>query len=155
MTVSLPAVRRDAAAKASGAALYAADIRRPGLLHAVIVRSPHASARIVRSDVSPARLSGAVAIDAGDLPDRRYGLLTHDEPVLAREVVRYVGEPVALVAAASLEDAFAAAALVDIAYEPLDAVASIAASPRGTTDSADRQAHTRLAASISRPPRKM
>ena len=127
-------VRPDARAKAGGRARYTQDIYPAGVVHGAVVPSPHASARIVRVDVAAARAIDDVAavLVAADLPDTRYGIMSPDEPILARERVRYVGEPVALVAAHSAAAARAAAAAVAIDYEPADAVTDLtAAAQRG------------------------
>lgn len=119
--------RRDAADKLAGAARYTDDLARPGMLHAAILGSPWPSARILGIDTAAARaLPGVKAVLTGaDLPDRRWGLFVYDETALATGVVRYVGEPVAAVAAADLATARAAAALIEVDYEELTPVLSI------------------------------
>lgn len=111
--------RPDAVSKATGAALYTQDITRPGMVHGVIVRSPHPAARIANVDTAAAvAIPGVVAVlTASDLPDRRYGVMTPDEPILARDSVRYVGEPVALIAAETKSAALAASRALDVTYE--------------------------------------
>src|SRR5207248_2510659 len=98
-----PEARIDGFDKVSGAAAYAADITRPGLLHASVLRSPYAHARILAIDVSRARaLPGVHAVLTGqNLSDYRVGRSMRDMPVLAVEVVRFIGEKVAAVAAES------------------------------------------------------
>jgi CO/xanthine dehydrogenase Mo-binding subunit len=115
--------RADAAVKATGAARYTADLRPPGLLHAVAVRSPLASGRLIRVGTEAAARAAGVAraLTAADLPDRRWGTVVHDQPVLARDVVRFAGEAVALVVAETREAAVRAAALVEVELEPLPA----------------------------------
>ncbi|HET7700262.1 MAG TPA: molybdopterin cofactor-binding domain-containing protein [Candidatus Limnocylindria bacterium] len=116
------APRSDAPPKTLGSFLYASDLARDGMLHGATVRSPHARARIVGIDVSAARaMPGVVAVlTAADLPTReKFGLMRLDQPVLADGVVRYCGEPVALVAAEDAERARLAAQAVRVAYEPL------------------------------------
>ena len=119
--------RADARAKAGGSASFTEDLFPRGMLHGVVVRSPVPHARILGIDVAAARaVSGvAVVLTAADVPDRRYGLFVHDEPIVAREVVRYVGEPVALIAASSRAAGTRAASLVDVAYEELGAVVGL------------------------------
>ena len=95
------------------------------MLHGATVRSPHAHARIVRVDTSAARaMPGVVAVLTNDdLPTHElFGLMQKDQPVLARTEVRYVGEPVALVAADDPEVARLAALAVAVEYEPLPIV---------------------------------
>jgi CO/xanthine dehydrogenase Mo-binding subunit len=112
--VGAPLARPDARAKVTGAARYPADLVRPEMLHckAVFAHRPHA--RIERIDTRRARkLDGVVAVlTAADVPYNRYGLIDADQEVLCSEVVRYVGDRVALVVAATPELAARAAALV-------------------------------------------
>ena len=119
--------RADAHAKADGSALYTEDLAPPGMLYGVVVRSPSAHARIRAIDVTVARWVPGVAavLTAADLPDRRYGLFVRDEPIVAREVVRYVGEPMALVAAGTRAAALRAAALVTVELDELPAVVGL------------------------------
>ena len=119
------APRADAPPKTQGAFAYASDLRRDGMLHGATVRSPHAHARIVRIDVSAARaMPGVVAVlTSADLPTReRFGLMKLDQPPLAAAVVRYVGEPVAIVAAESAERARLAAKAIAVEYAVLPAI---------------------------------
>jgi CO/xanthine dehydrogenase Mo-binding subunit len=129
-------VRVDALEKVTGAARYAEDIQPPGLLHAVVVRSPHPHARLVSLETVPAaRLPGVVCVlTADDIPgentlegySRNEHLLT---PVGGS--VRMVGDAVALVVADSPETARAGAAAVAAEYQPLphtyDAVEAMSA----------------------------
>ena len=121
--------RRAAPPQQAGAARDTDDLSRPGMLHAAILGSPWPSARIVGIDTAAARaLPGVRAVLTGaDLPDRRWGLFVYDETPLAAGVVRYVGEPVAAVAATDLATARAAAALIEVDYEELAPVLSIEA----------------------------
>jgi CO/xanthine dehydrogenase Mo-binding subunit len=122
--------------KVRGTLLYAADWKLPGMIHGKVVRSDTAPARIVRIDTSAAeRLEGVVAVlTAADIPHNAIvehasgglGEITVEQPVLARDRVRYVGEPVAVVAAEDPETAAEAADLVDVEYEPLPGVFSTA-----------------------------
>jgi CO/xanthine dehydrogenase Mo-binding subunit len=122
--LSDPNVRIDGADKVSGAAVYAADVVRPGMLHARILRSPLAHARIVSIDTSRAwELQGVHAILTGrDLPDYLIGRSMRDMPILARDRVRFIGEKVAAVAADTLEIAEEALGLIEVEYEELPAV---------------------------------
>ena len=124
---SLP--RLDAAGKVTGTAVYAADFALPGMLHGKILRSREPHARLVRIDSSRARaLPGVRAvITAADVPDVRYGGGLKDETVFARDKVRYVGQPVAAVAATTREAAEAALAAIDVVYDPLPAVLDLEA----------------------------
>ncbi len=122
---SLP--RLESAEKVTGRAQYADDIRLPGMLHAAVATSPHAHARIRGVRLDAARvLPGVKAIVTGaDLPPNRSGGIVKDEHMLARDKVRYVGEPVAAVAAVDIETARRALAAIEIDYEPLPAVLTI------------------------------
>ncbi|MBM9463692.1 xanthine dehydrogenase family protein [Aeromicrobium sp. YIM 150415] len=115
-----------------GAGRFAADTQRAGELHMRVVRSPIAHGRIVSIDDTEAlRLDGVTAVwtyaDIADLPaigfrlTPREELLPYRQPVLARSIVRYVGEPVAVVFAESSYLAEDAAELVDLEIEPLPA----------------------------------
>jgi len=119
--------RLEAADKASGRARYVDDLRLPGMLHAAIATSPHAHARILGYRLDAARaLPGVKAIVTGaDLPGARAGGIIKDEFMVARGKVRYVGEPVAAVAAVDADTARRAAELIEVNYEPLQAVLSI------------------------------
>ena len=117
--------RVDGVPKVTGRFAYGSDLRADGMLHGVTVRSPHPSARIRSIDVARAAVAPGVraVLTAEDVPGRTtFGLEYADQPVLASEVVRYEGEPVALVAADTLEQAQRAAGLVDVDYEPSPAV---------------------------------
>src|SRR4029077_2377272 len=111
-----PNIRIDGADKVSGAAKYAADIVRPGTLHARILRSPVPHARIVSIDTSRAQaLPGVHAVlTAADIPDYLIGRAMRDMPILARDKVRFVGEKVAAVAAVDLDTAEEALGLIEV-----------------------------------------
>ncbi|GAA1143063.1 xanthine dehydrogenase family protein molybdopterin-binding subunit [Nocardioides aquiterrae] len=115
-----------------GAGRFAADTVRAGELHMRVVRSPVAHGRIRRVDVSQALLVDGVVgawtyADVSDLPaigfrlTPRPELLPYRQPVLARDEVRYVGEPVAVVFATSAYIAEDGAERVDVEIDPLDA----------------------------------
>ncbi|MCL6563001.1 MAG: xanthine dehydrogenase family protein molybdopterin-binding subunit, partial [Firmicutes bacterium] len=116
--------RIDAPAKVAGQMTYTADVRRPGMTYAAVVRSPFPHARIRRIDADEARgMEGVLAVVTGaDLPDRTYGRAVQDIPALAREEVRYIGERVVAVVAKSRAQAERAASRIRIDYEPLPAV---------------------------------
>ncbi|PYO27454.1 MAG: aldehyde oxidase [Gemmatimonadetes bacterium] len=124
----------DATAKVTGTTKFADDLFLPRMLYAKLLRSPHAHARIVSIDPSPAAaLAGVKAVLTGkDLPIR-FGILpvSQDEHALALDKVRFVGDPVAAVAATSEEAAAAALAHIAVRYEPL----------RPVTDALDALAH--------------
>ncbi len=121
--------RVDAYGKVTGTAVFGADFALPGMLHGKIVRSREPHARIVSIDTRrAAALPGVRAvIAAADVPDVLFGGALKDEPVFARDRVRYVGQPIAAVAATTPEAAEAAVAAVDVRYEPLPAVLDVEA----------------------------
>jgi xanthine dehydrogenase molybdenum-binding subunit len=111
---------------------YVADLRRPGMLYGAVALSAHPRARVAGIDTSrAAALPGVVRIaTARDVPGARwYGLIHRDWPGLVAEgeEVRCVGDVLAAVAAIDQHTARAAAALVDVEYEPLPPVTSPAA----------------------------
>ena len=100
--------RKEDPALVRGSVTYVDDVTLPGMLHAAVLRSPHAHARIVSIDIGPAlALPGVHAVlTHADVPgEKTYGLEFPDQPVLAFDKVRYHGEPVALVAADHPEQA--------------------------------------------------
>lgn len=114
----------DGLAKATGAAVYTDDIQLPGMLHAKTLRSPHAHAKIRRIDFTKARaLPGVHAVIGGDSMPIKYGVIpwTPDENALAVDKVRFIGDPVAAVAAIDEDTANAALELIEVEYEPLHA----------------------------------
>lgn len=117
--------RLDAPSKVSGRLRYAGDMTMPGMLHMQVLRSPHAHARILSIDTSKAEdLPGvACVITAEDVPgEDGFGVFVHDQPVMARDRVRYVGEAIAAVAADDVLTAKRALDLIEIEYEELPAV---------------------------------
>jgi len=123
--------------KVKGSLHYAADWQLPGMLHGRVVRSPVPSARITGLDVTAARaLPGVIAVlTAADVPSNQVvelasgGLaeLQVSMPVLAADRVRYMGEPVAVVAAVTPQIAHEAAELVAVDYEELPGVFDVTA----------------------------
>ena len=116
--------RPDAADKVRGRTLYVADLQIDNALTAVLVRSPHRFARIRRLDVTRAsQMPGVVAIACSHtVPDKPLDFGIKDQHLFPRDYVRYAGEPVAAIAAATPAQARAAAAAVEIEYEALPAV---------------------------------
>jgi CO/xanthine dehydrogenase Mo-binding subunit len=108
-------------ARVSGAQRYAVDVERAGVLHAAFVRSPHAHARVRAIDVG-ALPGGCVALTSADVADLGpYGCQVKDQAVLSG-VARFAGDIVAAIAAPTRAGARAAAAGVDVDWEPLPAV---------------------------------
>ncbi len=110
--------------KVSGQTQYTADVRMPAMLWAAFATSPFPHARIVSIDTTAAEsVEGVRAIITGpQLGPLRYGRKLFDRPVLAYDVVRFIGEHVAAVAAETPEAAEEAARLIEIEYEELPAV---------------------------------
>ncbi len=128
----------DAMSHATGKTRYADDVFLPGMLIGKLLRSPHPHARISNIDTTAAeRLEGVLAVATGrDLPIT-YGILpvSQDEHVLAGDVVRYIGEPVAAVAAVDEATAVEALRLIEVDYQVMAAATTIeealdAATPR-------------------------
>lgn len=123
------APRVEATGKVTGSTVYAADLQLPGMLHAGLLRSPHAHARILRLDGSrAASLEGVVAvITAADLSPvvgeaATSTLESRDDLLLAADEVLFVGQPVAAVLAGDPSVAEAALDLIEVEYEELPAV---------------------------------
>ncbi len=140
--------RSDASLKVTGTAPYAVDMALSGMLHAKVLRSPHAHALVTRIDTTAAEQAPGVRavltrrdlLDgehrdrwaAADLQHRpsdaplvaahSYGYFIKDQPILALDRVRCIGDPVVAVAAETELDAARALSLVQVTYEPLPAV---------------------------------
>jgi xanthine dehydrogenase D subunit len=116
------AARPDGVPKVRGEFAFANDLWAEGMLWGQALRSPHASARVRSIDIAGAlALPGVHAVlTASDLAGRnRYGLEEPDQPVLVEDIVRYAGEPVAIVAADHPEQARRACAAITVDYEVL------------------------------------
>jgi CO/xanthine dehydrogenase Mo-binding subunit len=124
--------RLDYETKVTGRAQYLADMSVPGMLHGKILRSPYPHARILRIDSSKAeKAPGVMAVLTRDdiLHDEGiepfYGPVFKDQTIVATEKVRHVGDPVAAVAALTVDAAEAALKLIEIDYEELPAVLNV------------------------------
>jgi xanthine dehydrogenase D subunit len=134
------APRPDGTLKVTGEFAYASDLWHDDMVWGVTLRSPHPHARIRRIDVAEALAVPGVSavLTADDVPgENAYGLEHADQPVLAADVVRYEGEPVALVAADHPETARRAAARIRVDYEVLPALTD----PRRALDDDAPQVH--------------
>ena len=135
--------RREDPRLLTGTARYTADFTLPGMLHAAVLRSPHGHARIRGVDTSRAKgAAGVVAVFTGAdteaglkcipcawlLPNA--GLKIAPYRAIATDVVRYVGDAVAVVVAESDYQAYDALELIDVDYEPLPAVVDPNRRPR-------------------------
>jgi CO/xanthine dehydrogenase Mo-binding subunit/aerobic-type carbon monoxide dehydrogenase small subunit (CoxS/CutS family) len=120
--------RLDAPSKVSGALKYAGDMTMPNMLHLQVLRSPHPHARIVSIDTSEAETMDGVegVITSADVPgEDGFGVFVHDQPIMARDKVRYVGEAVAAVASEDAVIARRALEKIKVVYEPLPAIFDI------------------------------
>jgi CO/xanthine dehydrogenase Mo-binding subunit len=131
-TIGLSVPRTDARAKVTGEAKYPADYTMPDTLHAKILFAGRPHARILELDTTEAKaVPGVVAIfTARDVPINKYGLQTPDQPVLCgpgsdvpgADIVRFVGDQVAVVVAETERAAARARDLIHVMYEDLPAV---------------------------------
>jgi CO/xanthine dehydrogenase Mo-binding subunit len=122
--VSIP--RKEAFDKVTGTAKYTDDIVSPGMLHAKILTSRYAHAKIKSIDVSKAENSpGVQAVITGDYFPILCGTVIEDRPPIARDKVRYYGEPVAVVVANSEQEAMKALNLINVEYESLPVINSV------------------------------
>jgi aerobic carbon-monoxide dehydrogenase large subunit len=136
--------RREDARFIIGRGAYLDDLRFDGMVHAALLRSPHAHARIIGLDVSAARSApGVVAVLTADdatadglqpmLPVAQANTQTGEpfafapQPLLASDTVRHVGEPLALVVAQTHAQALDAAELIAVTYDALEAVVTVEA----------------------------
>jgi CO/xanthine dehydrogenase Mo-binding subunit len=117
-------LRPDAADKVAGRTVYTADVALEGALCGVVLRSPHAFARVIRVDISKAlRMPGVRAIaHAGNTPAKRMDFGIKDQVLFPRPYVRYVGEPIAAIAADDEAQARAARSAIEVEYEVLTPV---------------------------------
>jgi 4-hydroxybenzoyl-CoA reductase alpha subunit len=126
--VGRPLVKVDAAAKVAGTTLFADDVVLPRMTFARMLRSPHPHARIRSVDVSRAAAHpGVLATLVGPELPVPFGILpvSQDEHALALDRVRFVGDPVAAVAALDEDTAEEAVKLIDVDYEVLPPVMSV------------------------------
>ncbi len=120
--------RKDGISKVTGQERFSSDLTLPGMLHARIVKSPHPHANVIQIDKAEAEKVGAYVLTPDDVPDVRFcpRLVSTPEAtykdwhILARKPV-YVGEPIAVVAAETEEQAQTALELLKVEYEPLPA----------------------------------
>ena len=119
------APRPDGVPKVTGAFAFSSDLHADAMLWGRTLRSPHPHARLLSVDISEALTIAGVAavLTAEDVPGcNAYGLTLPDQPVLAHDIVRYEGEPVAVVAADHPETCQLALDAIVVAYEPLPVV---------------------------------
>ncbi len=126
--IGKPNMKVDAMAKVSGETLFADDLALPRMLFCKMLRSPHPHARIVKVDVGKAQaMPGVAATLVGSELPIPFGILpvSQDEHALCFDKVRFVGDPVAAVAALDEETAESALRLIEVEYEILPPVMSI------------------------------
>ncbi|MHB1091029.1 MAG: molybdopterin cofactor-binding domain-containing protein, partial [Ilumatobacteraceae bacterium] len=119
------ALRPDGIPKVTGGFAFSSDLSAENMLWGATLRSPHPYARILNIDLSAAwKISGVESIiTADDVPGKpTYGLISSDQPVFARDIVRYMGEPIAAVAADHPETCRRALAAIHVTYEVLEPV---------------------------------
>jgi len=127
MKIGVNVLKLDAFEKVLGASRYGGDYSIPNLLHLKVVRSDKPHAKIVRVELEEAlRVKGVERIfTAKDIPGRnRIGIIEKDQPVLTLDHVRYVGDPIALIAARSNEAAEEASQKVKVIFEELPPIFS-------------------------------
>lgn len=126
--IGQPRPKVDAYGKVTGRALYADDIMLPRMVYGAMLRSPHPHARILSIDTRAAlELPGVLAVLTGEDLPRKFGILpsSQDEYALAPDKVRYVGDPVAAVAALDHDLLDEALKRIHVEYEVLPALMSI------------------------------
>jgi xanthine dehydrogenase molybdopterin-binding subunit B len=124
------AARPDGVPKVAGTFAFSSDLFADGMVWGHVLRSPHPHARIRSVDIGPALAMAGVhaVLTADDVPgENAFGLEHADQPVFARDVVRFTGEAVAAIAADHPDTARRAAAAIVVDYEP----ARPARRPRG------------------------
>ena len=121
--------RSDVFEKVTGRAIFAVDLKIPDMLYGKILRSPYAHARIKNIDTSQAeKIPGVKAVlTRSDIDGRfsNYGVVITDQSIVAIDKVRYVGDPVAAVAAVDIFTAEKALSFINIEYEELPGVFTI------------------------------
>ncbi len=155
--------RADGWDKVSGHMDYVADLKLPGMLHAKILRSPHAHARIRSINLEKARALPGVrcVVTADDLPQIEREPTSRARAILAVGRVRFQGQPVAAVAADDVHTAEEAIDLIEVDYEVLPAVvdplealkegAPLVRQHSGPDDTSEAQAHATVATTEEKP----
>lgn len=124
--IGVSTIRKEAWDKVTGAAKYNGDILSPNELHGRVLPSPYAHAIIKSIDTEEALKSkGVQAIITGEYTPILVGSIINDRPPIAKDKIRYFGEPVAIIVANSEQEAMKALKLIKIEYEPLPIVNSV------------------------------
>lgn len=122
--VSIP--RADATGKVTGEARFAADLEHPDALHMQVLFAgrPHARIESIQTERAKAAPGVKAVFTGQDVPNNRYGLMVADQPVLCTEVVRFVGDQVAVVVAETQDMATQALKLIHVRYAELPVIDS-------------------------------
>jgi CO/xanthine dehydrogenase Mo-binding subunit len=154
--IGKPAVRPDATGKVTGQAVYTDDIQLPRMLHAKVLGSPHAHARIKSIDTSKARMHPGVeaVVTAAELPDYKLNESNRRGVIFPKEEVLFQGQPLAAVLASDPHVAEEAVALISVDYElltpvvdPVEAMkdgSPLVRSPLGDVDRSEERGHVTL-----------
>jgi len=115
--------RIDGVAKATGQVRYPSDYSLPNMLYLKLVRATEPHANILAFDTTPCRgVGGVYCFTADDVLENSFGSILKDQPIFAKEKVRYYGEPLALIAADTPEKASQYAGLIKVYYEALPVI---------------------------------
>lgn len=127
-------IRVDAKGKVTGKVKYPSDIYLPEMLHIELVRSTIPHALIKNIEVKGIPPSGAIVLTAKDIPNNAAGSIIKDQPILADEKVRFYGEPIALVAAPTREEAQTLKDMIFVDYDYLPTVETAKEALENNTD---------------------
>src|ERR1700752_2722686 len=136
--IGKPLRKIDAMAKCAGETIFPDDLNLPRMIYAKLLRSPHPHARVLGINTARAlKLDGVFAVITGEEMPEKFGIMpsTQDEEALATDKARYVGDPVAAVAAASESLAEKALEYIDVDYEVLKPILSIEQALAATDES--------------------
>jgi 4-hydroxybenzoyl-CoA reductase alpha subunit len=136
--IGKPLRKVDAMAKCAGETVYADDLNLPRTIHAKLLRSPHPHARVLSINLARAlALEGVIAVITGEEMPEKFGIMpsTQDEEALAIEKVRFVGDPVAAVAATTEAVAEKALGYIEVEYQVLKPILSIEQALASTAES--------------------
>ena len=118
-------LRKEGRDKINGRVKYTGDVQSPDLLHGAMKTSPNAYAKIINIDIEKAKkMPGVKAVLTGDDYKTNLGLYLSDKPPIARDVVRYFGEVVAVVVASTYKEACAARDAIEVKYDVLTPILS-------------------------------
>ena len=121
--MNLQDIRTDARVKLDASVKYIRDIKIPGMWYGLTIRSSQAHAHIKKIDFDPQfDWNKVVIVTADDIPVNYVAMLEKDMPFLAKEKVRYIGEPILLIAGKNQNDPLTASQHINIDYEPISAI---------------------------------